>query len=83
MGTMAKKKKSLLTRAGNAVVDAAVVVANAANDHVIQPVGQAVGLVKGGKAKKKPAAKKAAVAGKAAKKPATKVAAKKPAAKKR
>jgi hypothetical protein len=87
---MAAKKQGTVGKVGNAVKGAASAVVTAANEHVVQPVGHALGLTDEKKktpAKKKPAAKKVApksVAHTTAKKaPAKKMAAKKSTAKKK
>jgi hypothetical protein len=80
---MAAKKKGTVAKVGAAVTDTAAAVVQATDEHVVQPVGQALGLTGGAKAKapaRKKAAKKPAKTA-AAKKPAAKKAAKKPAAK--
>jgi hypothetical protein len=78
---MAAKKKSTLAKVGTTVKDAAVTVATATNEHVLKPVGKALGL----SGKKKPAqkggAKKGAAKG-AAKKNGPKKGAKKATGKK-
>jgi hypothetical protein len=58
---MPEKKKSTVGKVADAVKDAASSVAHAAQEHVIQPVGQALGLSGGEtKDKKKGAGKKSA-----------------------
>jgi hypothetical protein len=78
---MAKKKKtSTVAKVGQTIAGAAKVVASTAGEYVVEPVGKAVGLIKGKKsARKKAPAKKVAAKSSAKKKPAprTKKAAKK------
>lgn len=60
------KKKTTLGKVGAAIADATVTVIQAADAHVVHPVGEALGLMDG----KKPAGKKPAPKKPAAKKPA-------------